>query len=62
MRRRSRHIALRRRRRSLHPANKGKAFDFYLMFDNIAAFVTEMERRRRKARSTTRKTRAQGGD
>jgi hypothetical protein len=30
---------------AVHPANKGKAFDFYLMFDNIAAFVTEMERR-----------------
>src|SRR5262249_12288060 len=29
---------------AVHPADKGNVYDFYLMFDDIAAFVTEMEK------------------
>src|SRR5262249_39064026 len=30
---------------AVHPADKRNVYDFYLMFDDVAAFVTEMEKR-----------------
>jgi hypothetical protein len=30
---------------AVHPADNANVYDFYLMFDDVAAFVTEMEKR-----------------
>jgi hypothetical protein len=30
---------------AVHPADKANVYDFYLMFDDVTAFVTEMEKR-----------------